>query len=534
MPFRADRPSLLKPNPSFALPTLALAVTLAAALHAQAQERATAPTEPDTTFLAGEVVGPTLGMSLDQTLRLAAANSPSARTALAALHSARGARMKEAGNFDPVLFGEDQQVSTDSPVSSPFAGSELRQRSLSGGVSWLSPLGTAVSVSMFQTKIETNAPFTTLPRERQAGARVGFVQPLLKGFGMAATRGELRALDRELQAARRRYDGAILQLASDVENAYWVLYATERVLSVQRVQRQRAASFLREQMLRARAGVTGPGAVAAARTFLADQQAQLLDARLRVQSSSDQLAQVMGISPGAQNRIHCLDEPPPPQTLEPLPSVMDRARAANTELRAAEQDTAAALARLRRAAWNAWPALEAFGGYGGAGLAGTSRQIVFGGDTVGTVADTDFGSAWDQVWGDDFPDWNFGLRLRMPIPWRSDRGEHERQMGNYQRAREALRARRLTLETEVRAAYREAETAEATLGAMRELVSATREQARIGRLEYQAGRATAYDLVDIEAEVAQAEQRESVALVRVARSRTELKRLTQTAPERAP
>jgi outer membrane protein TolC len=69
---------------------------------------------------------------------------------------------------------------------------------------------------------------------------------------------------------------------------------------------------------------------------------------------------------------------------------------------------------------------------------------------------------------------------------------------------------------------------------MRELVAATREQARIARLEYQAGRTTAYDLVDIEAQVARAGLRESQALVRVSHSFTELRRLTQPAPEKAP
>ncbi|TMQ70840.1 MAG: hypothetical protein E6K80_07265, partial [Candidatus Eisenbacteria bacterium] len=241
--------------------------------------------------------------------------------------------------------------------------------------------------------------------------------------------------------------------------------------------------------------------------FLADQEAQLLDARLARQTASDRLAQAIGISPGAEGRIHSLDEPPPIPALEPLPAVMNRAFAFNTDLRASEQDTAAARARLGRAARNAWPALEAFGGYGGAGLAGTSRPIVFGGDTVGTFADTDFGEAWRQVRSRDFPDWNFGLRLTVPILQRTDRGERER---------------------------RRAETAQATLSAMHELVAATQEQARIGRLEYQAGRATAYDLVDVEAQVAQAELRESQALVRVARSRTALRRLTQPAPPRAP
>jgi outer membrane protein TolC len=473
-------------------------------------------------------------MTLEQAQRLAAAHSPVARGALAALRGARGARMREAGGLDPTLYGESMQTGTDSPVTSPFAASELRQRVLLGGLAWRSPLGTSLDLSLAQTKTESNAPFTTLPRERRARARVDVVQPLLRGFGPAAARGELRALEREVEAAERRYQAATLDLFAAVENAYWELFAAERDLEVRRLQRQRAAIFLRDQMLRGRAGVVGPGALAAARTFLADQVAQLLDARLRVHAAADRLAEVMGIVPGAQPRIQALDRPPGPGALEPLPALLERAFRANPALRAAEQDTAAALARLRRAARNAWPAVDLFGGYGGSGLAGTGRPVVFGSDTSGSSFDTGFGAAWDQVWDDEFPDWTFGVRVSVPVGWRADRGEHQRQRAQLDRARETLRARRLALEAEVRGAYREADLSQASLAAMRDLVAAAREQARIGRLEYQAGRATAYDLVDLEAELARAELRESQVLVRVARAATELRRLTHSPPENLP
>jgi len=512
-----------------------LPLVFAAALSgSSAEAQSSAPTLPDTSYLAGEPEGQTLGLTLEQAQKLGIANSPLTRAALGSLHSARGFRMSEAGAFDPVLVAANEQISINSPVSSPFAASETRERLVTGGVSWLSPIGTSISVSMVQDKIESNAPFTTLPRERNARARVNFVQPLLKGFGTAATRGELRARDREVEAAERRYESAELQLSADVEASYWTLYAIERDLDARLRQRQSAAVFLRDQLLRGQAGVAGPAAVAAARTFLADQDAILLESRLAVRTASDRLAQAIGISPGANARLHANDDPIPPPALDPLEDVVRRAMVVNTELQAAEQDSIAALHRLKRAAWNAWPSIEAFGGYGGQGLAGTSQQLVFAGDTLGSASDTGFDHAWDQVWGDDFPEWNFGLRLVMPIPWRADRGEHERAQGEYERSREVLRARRLALETDVRTVYREAETARATLTALRELLSATQEQARIGRLEYQAGRATAYDIVDLEAQVAGAQLRMSQAMVRVARSRTELRRLTQPAPQRTP
>jgi len=506
-----------------------LSLLVAGAAHAQPANEVALP---DTAYLAGEVEPQKIGLSLEQAEKLADANSPTSRAALAALQSAGGSRMKQAGAFDPVLLAADQRISTDSPVTSPFAASKVRIRSLTGGATWLSPIGTQLNVSLSQIRTESNAPFNTLPRERRAVGRVDFVQPLLAGFGLAATRGDLRAADRELDAARMSYAAATLDLNADVENAYWDLFAAERNLEVQRAERQRAAVFLRQQILRSQAGAVGPSAVATARAFLAAQDALLLNTRIQLGATADRLAELIGAAAGDTARYHATDEPPPPGDVEPLESALARALAANPSLRAQEEAAAAAEARARKARRNAWPAIDAFGGYGGSGLAGTGQQVVFGSDTLGTNFDTKFGDAWDQVFGDDNPDWNFGIRVNVPLGWRAARGEREVQAGNAKRAHEQARAARLALESAVRRAHREATLSRQGLVAVREAQSATREQARIARLEYQAGRTTAYDLVNIEADVSRAEFGVSEVLVRVARATTELRRLTTPAPGR--
>ena len=54
--------------------------------------------------------------------------------------------------------------------------------------------------------------------------------------------------------------------------------------------------------------------------------------------------------------------------------------------------------------------------------------------------------------------------------------------------------------------------------------------ARIARLEYHAGRGTAYDLVNLEADLAAARLRETETRVRIAHATTELRRLTTAVP----
>ena len=516
------------------LPIVATVLVFAATLSLPRIVRAQESADPDTSYLAGEPAIESLDLTLEQAQRLATAHSPAARSAMAALRSARGARMKEAGAHDPAFHASNEQLSVDIPYisPSPFQSFRQRTRTASAGLAWHSPLGTSLDLTLSRVRFEDDNGFNTLPTSRTARARLDFVQPLLGGFGPAAARGELRAASRELEAAREALRAATLDLDAQVEGAYWELYAMDHRLAVQRLLRQRAAVFLRDQVLRGRAGVVGPGAVAIARTFLAEQETALLDARLREAAASDRLAEVIGLRPQGAERYRALDEPPAPAPSEPLADALARALDHNPSLRAGRADSAAARARERRAARNRWPTVEAFGGYGAAGLAGIGREVTFAGSTFGTVFDRGFGDAWDQVSGHDFPAWSFGLRVRVPVGWRAERGEYQRQLGLYERALEAQRARRLALESEVRAAHRETELGQRELNAALTLVEAAEEQARIARLEYQAGRGTAYDLVNFEADLAAARLRETEVRVRIARAAAELRRLTPSAPGR--
>jgi outer membrane protein TolC len=84
------------------------------------------------------------------------------------------------------------------------------------------------------------------------------------------------------------------------------------------------------------------------------------------------------------------------------------------------------------------------------------------------------------------------------------------------------------LEENVRASYRELLHAKKRLEAARNGVEASAEQVRIGMLEYQVGRTTAFELVRLSADLATAQQRYSQALVRAAKAAAELKKLTSS------
>ena len=471
-------------------------------------------------------------LTLAQALEAALAQATSVRAAEAAFRAARGAARRERGVFDPELFASTVRREEDQPSAPLFSRATVlhnKETTSSGGARVTLPFGTELSLSLDAVRFESDSAFSALSPQFDATGTLSVRQPLLKGFGPGAW-GERSAVNRELEAARSRYEDAVLGIRSTVERSYWDLYAAERDLAVARLIRDQAGALLSQAELRNKAGLVGPNQVANARVFFAEQEQTVLDREESLDKISDQVASLMGARPpGGSARYRPTDEPPGDFTVPDQDSLVARAVAKNHGLKAAERDVAAARARHIRARWNAYPQLDFIGTLGGKGLAGTPRDSSFFGGAFGPVTPlptTDFGDAWDQTRDRKYPTWSAGLQVTVPLGFRQGAGERDRLRAEADRAEQQLIAARRSLEERVRSGHRELTNATKRLAAARLGVDASIEQVRIGVLEYNNGRTTAFELVRLGADLASAQQRYSQALVRTAKAVAELRLLT--------
>jgi outer membrane protein TolC len=447
-------------------------------------------------------------------------------TAAAEMRAARGAARRERGAFDPELFADVNHVDQEQPSSSVFTGTQLRETTASGGARITLPFGTRVSASLDAVRTENNATFTQLKPQYDAAGRLSLRQPLLRGFG-PGTWGERSATTREREAAEARYQDAVAAVQADVERVYWELYAAERDLAVSRLIKDQATALVSQAQYRNRAGLVGPVQVATAQAFSAEQEQAVLDREESLDQISDQLASLIGVRPaGIPARYHPIDEPPGDFPVEPEEELVDRALRNNSELRARERDVAAARARHLRARWNAYPSLDIFGTIGGTGLSGTPREVIFGGDTLRTTVSGDLGDAISQARRREFATWSAGASLTVPIGFRAGAGERQRLQAEADRAQSVLVSGQRTLADDVRARHRELMNAAQRLEAARRGIAASVEQVRIGLIEYNNGRTTAFELSRLAADLAAAQQRYSGAFVRAARAAAQLRYLT--------
>ncbi len=245
--------------------------------------------------------------------------------------------------------------------------------------------------------------------------------------------------------------------------------------------RDQAEALLREAQLRAKAGLVGPNQVANAQVFLASQQLALLD------------------------REEALD------------------RVSEIAIRA---DAEALRALAQGADRDRLPTVDLVGTLGGNGLSGTGQDVVFGADTLRATASGGYGDALSQVLKRDFPTWEVGISVRIPIGNRADRGESERLRAEVGRTDQVYAGAARALDSQIRAEYRALKNGTQRLEVAGMGVKAAAEQVRIGLLEYRNGRTTAFELARLSADFATAQQQYSQALVRTARAAAALRYLT--------
>ena len=488
-------------------------------------------TNPDSALqvILNQIEGKTL--TLDEAIESSLRQAVSVRTAEAALMEARGAVRRDRGYYDPELFFNLNYLSDESPTASFFAGSPTLvtgYTTSSGGLRMNLPIGTELEFSVNSVRLTTNSQFAFLNPEYSAVALFSIRQPLLRGFSTSG-RKQLNSSESQLEAAQARYDQQVLTTSAEVERLYWDLYAAVRDYAVQVLTRNRARAFVREAELRRDAGLAGPSQVANAKTFLAEQELNLLQIAEQLDRISDQLSSLIGSRPGeGLPRFIPVDNPPGNFSVEPLESLVEYANQNNLQLRAAQMDVESIDALARAAKWEALPSVDLIGQIGGNGLAGTPRDVIFGGDTLAIPPGRagGYSDVLRQLSNRDFPNWSVGVEISVPIGLRSGLGERDRLRAQVVTQQQRYIDLSRQLEAQIRDIYRVLTDGKARLTAAREGVAAAQEQVRIGLIEFHDGQMTAFELVRLGEDFAIAQRRYSQALVLTAKAAATLRQLT--------
>jgi HAE1 family hydrophobic/amphiphilic exporter-1 len=152
-------------------------------------------------------------------------------------------------------------------------------------------------------------------------------------------------------------------------------------------------------------------------------------------------------------------------------------------------------------------------GYNLGGLAGRSLELDDAGNPTGRVISTSYSNTLSQIFNRDFPSWNVGFTLGLPLMNIGARATARAAELDYEQSRTTEAQTRQNIIVEVRAAARAVETFARTIAASRAAREAAEKNVEAERKRYENGMTTNFQVLEVQKQLSDARVRELFSLV---------------------
>jgi len=415
--------------------------------------------------------------------------------------------------FDPsvsasVTHGESTLPTSARQSALEVAGTGVRtSRTDDGNLKLTQPLptGTEVTVTADTTRSRTN--FSS--EEFGSSLELGLTQPLLQGLRPSVNLARIRRAENDAEVGRYAFVAAVEDFLAGLEDAYWDLSFARRAVDVRRDSLVTARKLLTDTEILVEAGKRAAVELAAARAEVAAREEALADAQGILDGARIEL--VRRLAPGPElswsAAVDPVDEPalpaepraPEEATVEALGQRPDLLQA-RLELASGELDVIETRDGLL-------PKLDLFASYAHNGRGTTFRNT------------------WSQVTEKGWEDWQVGLTLEHTLGRRAEDARARRAEFNRQKAEAAVENLALVIQAQVRRATVDLERLRRKVELAEVTARARAEEAEAERARFDAGRATASDVLQAESRQREAELSWQQARTDARKAETELLRV---------
>ncbi len=373
--------------------------------------------------------------------------------------------------FIPTLNLTGSTSESNSPASGALSGADVEQRnslSLDVGISQRLPWGGTVSFDLSNSRGTNNLKWSTFDPTLSSTGRLQLRQPLLKNFGLTATKYQIHVSTNNLKGAKHQLRQNIIDLIFNVEQSYWnLVYAIEN-LKVSQMALQRAKDQLRQNEIKVKVGSAPRIDILSAQAQVASNESSLISAEKRLQSAEVNLKRILNMStqdvsviPTETPQIKKMDVDFKKFLLEALNNRPDVERA--------KLDLANFKIGVKYARNQMLPSLELTATYFTTGQGGTQYALVDPTRTPFTAPDFNrdndmYVLASKSVWGtmDDvfsrlYKNYNIQLGLTIPLSFSKEKAEVARAKINLKRALLSLKNVENTVYSDLKEAIKEME-----------------------------------------------------------------------------
>lgn len=420
---------------------------------------------------------------------------------------------------------------TNANISNSTLGDlRLQQGFLFGGVG---------SVGMDATRVNTNNLRSDVNPATNAGLALNFVQPLLRGFGLAVNNRYIRIAKNNRNVSDLVFEQQVVSTAHTVARLYWDLVAIRSDANVQQQSLDLAQRLLGENLQQEQAGTLAPIEVTRTKAEVARARRDLTVAQTRLRQQEtvlkDYLTRGSVDSPALSAlRVIPTDSmtPPAQEAIEPLQDLVAEARKKRPEITQADIqiDNSRITATGSRSAL--LPALDLVASARSNSLYGSINPVPPPGSSSGTPVlrqpDPAFiggvGTGLSQIFAARFPDYSVEVQLSIPILNRAARSDYTRDQLAIRQQELRLRQLEKQVSVEVVNALIAVEQSRAAFEAAREAREFQLQSLEAEREKFGVGVSTNFLVIQYQRDLVQAQSAEIGALADYAKARAALDR----------
>ena len=278
--------------------------------------------------------------------------------------------------------------------------------------------GTRYSVLFNNNRIETNQSFTSVNPRFDSSLFANVTQPLMRGFGTSITQTPVKIAEQNRLAADHRLRQRVLDVALQVEQAYWDLVFFRRQMDVRRQSLASASDLYENNKKQVEVGTMAPLEIVVAEAEVAAREQEIITTENLIGNTEDRLRRLVTTEKNQERwntRFVPSDEPMVRPVTITADEAIQKALANNPDLKAIESDVASNRLNKRLTADALKPQLDFQLTAGYSGLGGERLLLdnsVFPPIVIGTVPGG-YSDALSNLF--DNATWSAGFVIGLPI-----------------------------------------------------------------------------------------------------------------------
>lgn len=370
--------------------------------------------------------------------------------------------------FIPTVNVDVSTSESNEPGQGVLSGADIIKstgQSLSLSVSQRTPFGGTVSFQLYNSESESNSIWSNPNPRLNSQATLSLNQPLLKNFGLTATKSEIYIAANNLKSAKHQLRQNIIDLVYNVEQAYWNLVYAYQNLEATKTALKRALDLLKQNEIKVRVGSAAPIEILTAKADVASNESRVIQAERSIQTAEEALKRILNMSKDPAVIVPT-DTPEVKKIPVDFNGFLLEALNTRPDMERAKLDLANYKIRVKYARNQLLPDLDLSVTYFTTGRGGTEfdylkdplRDPTYNPDTDKIILeDKSIWSSMDDVFSLLYKNYRIQLSLSMPIIPSREKAELAQARINMKRALLSLKNVESTVHSEVKEVMKELE-----------------------------------------------------------------------------